>query len=146
MAAEVAPWSKAGGLGDVMDALPIALAARGLSVMSVAPAYQPYKNTKDMGLIVPLASAPPRDASANRKQAYKQARLRAVVDKGVLRVFVSHPLLSVPEGKNIYSSYLTPSGEARDIAVAMQVSSLSPLRIPRYPGTCHCSHISLIFG
>ncbi|GFR43741.1 hypothetical protein Agub_g4851, partial [Astrephomene gubernaculifera] len=37
--AEVAPWSQAGGLGDVAAALPRALAARGHRVMVVAPRY-----------------------------------------------------------------------------------------------------------
>ncbi|GLC74455.1 hypothetical protein PLESTF_001514700 [Pleodorina starrii] len=37
--AEAAPWSKTGGLGDVMGALPRALAARGHRVMVVSPRY-----------------------------------------------------------------------------------------------------------
>ena len=37
VSAEVAPWSKTGGLGDVMGSLPVALAARGHRVMVVAP-------------------------------------------------------------------------------------------------------------
>ncbi len=39
VAAEVAPWTKTGGLGDVMAALPVALAARGHRVMVVTPRY-----------------------------------------------------------------------------------------------------------
>ena len=37
VSSEVAPWSKTGGLGDVVGSLPIALAARGHRVMVVAP-------------------------------------------------------------------------------------------------------------
>jgi starch synthase len=39
VAAEVAPWSKTGGLGDVAAALPGALAARGHAVTIVSPRY-----------------------------------------------------------------------------------------------------------
>ena len=37
VSSEVAPWSKTGGLGDVVGSLPIALASRGHRVMVVAP-------------------------------------------------------------------------------------------------------------
>lgn len=40
--AEIAPWSKTGGLGDVCGALPRALARRGHRVMTVAPRYKAY--------------------------------------------------------------------------------------------------------
>lgn len=53
--AEVAPYSKAGGLGDVSGSLPIALAARGHRVMVVSPRYingstnQRFASAKDFG-------------------------------------------------------------------------------------------------
>jgi starch synthase len=40
VSAEVSPWSKTGGLGDVAGALPRALAARGHAVAVVTPRYQ----------------------------------------------------------------------------------------------------------
>jgi starch synthase len=40
---QVAPFSKTGGLGDVMGSLPKALAARGHRVMVVTPRYTNYE-------------------------------------------------------------------------------------------------------
>ncbi|KAG2499011.1 hypothetical protein HYH03_003197 [Edaphochlamys debaryana] len=54
--AEAAPWSKTGGLGDVMGALPKALAARGHRVMVVSPRYLSpatkarYEGLRDTGV------------------------------------------------------------------------------------------------
>ena len=44
---EVAPWSKTGGLGEAMDGLPVALAALGHRVMTIAPRYDQYKEAWD---------------------------------------------------------------------------------------------------
>jgi len=47
---QAAPWSKTGGLGDVVGSLPIALAARGHRVMVVVPRYADYEDTEETGV------------------------------------------------------------------------------------------------
>ena len=58
VATEVAPWSKVGGLADVMAALPAALAARGHEVMTVTPRYSQYDGVESTGVLVPLELPP----------------------------------------------------------------------------------------
>lgn len=116
---EVAPWSKSGGLGDVLEALPVALARRGLACMTIAPLYSTYSGTKALDLAVPVVI----NSATSGCQAYRKSvhvvRLHTIVDKSVLRVFVEHPFFSVPDG-DIYSSY-TADGHDRNVPAAMDV-------------------------
>jgi hypothetical protein len=125
VSAEVAPWSKAGGLGDVLDALPVALARRGMAVMTIAPGYEAYPDTKDCSLAVPVDVALPSESEGAHQAILRSAsslhtvQIRVRVSKGVLRVFIMHPFFSVP-GTNIYSTY-TAEGEVRNVPAAMDV-------------------------
>lgn len=116
---EVAPWSKSGGLGDVLEALPVALARRGLACMTIAPFYKTYAGTKALDLAVPVIVNSPSSPSDLGAQSVHVVRLHVIVDKGVLRVFVEHPFFAVPEGE-IYSSY-TANGAERNVPAAMDV-------------------------
>ncbi|KAF6143659.1 hypothetical protein GIB67_015299 [Kingdonia uniflora] len=42
--AEIGPWSKTGGLGDVLGGLPPAMAANGHQVMTDSPCCNQYKD------------------------------------------------------------------------------------------------------
>jgi len=81
IAAEVAPWSKTGGLGDVVGGLPAALAARGHRVMTIAPRYDQYRDAWDTETEF-TASFGSEETSGRFFHTYK---------RGVDRVFVDHP-------------------------------------------------------
>lgn len=50
VSAEIVPWSKTGGLGDVCGSLPKAMAAKGHQVLTIAPRYKEYPDAWDTGI------------------------------------------------------------------------------------------------
>lgn len=100
--AEVSPWSKTGGLGDVLGGLPPAMAANGHRVMTVSPRYDQYKDAWDTSVVVEVKIG---DRTEN-------VRLFHCYKRGVDRVFVDHPLfLSKVWGKTGSKIYGPLAGE-----------------------------------
>ncbi|CAN6466296.1 unnamed protein product [Victoria cruziana] len=81
VSAEVAPWSKTGGLGDVLGGLPPAMAARGHRVMTISPRYDQYSDAWDTSAVVQVKVGD-RTETVRFFHSYK---------RGVDRVFVDHP-------------------------------------------------------
>ncbi|XP_058105004.1 granule-bound starch synthase 1, chloroplastic/amyloplastic-like isoform X2 [Magnolia sinica] len=79
---EVAPWSKTGGLGDVLGGLPPAMAANGHRVMTVSPRYDQYKDAWDTSVVAEIPVGDKTEA-VHFFHCYK---------RGVDRVFVDHPI------------------------------------------------------
>ncbi|KAL2653288.1 hypothetical protein R1flu_021416 [Riccia fluitans] len=82
VSSEVAPWSKTGGLGDVLGGLPPALAARGHRVMTISPRYDQYKDAWDTDTTVEVKVG----------DNLETVRLFHTFKRGVDRVFIDHPL------------------------------------------------------
>ncbi|KAI3453298.1 hypothetical protein Pfo_009961 [Paulownia fortunei] len=82
VSAEVGPWSKTGGLGDVLGGLPPAMAANGHRVMTVSPRYDQYRDAWDTSVLVEMKVGD-RIETVRFFHCYK---------RGVDRVFVDHPM------------------------------------------------------
>lgn len=80
--AEVGPWSKTGGLGDVLGGLPPAMAANGHRVMTVSPRYDQYKDAWDTEVELELKAG----------DKTEKVRFFHCYKRGVDRVFVDHPM------------------------------------------------------
>lgn len=80
--AEVGPWSKTGGLGDVLGGLPPAMAARGHRVMTVSPRYDQYKDAWDTTVVIEIQVG----------DRVEKVRFFHCYKRGVDRVFVDHPM------------------------------------------------------
>ncbi|KAF2313621.1 hypothetical protein GH714_012439 [Hevea brasiliensis] len=89
VAAECAPWSKTGGLGDVAGSLPKALARRGHRVMVVAPRYGNYAEPLDTGV-----------RKRYKVMDFEVSYFQAFID-GVDFVFIESPIFRHIEN-NIY--------------------------------------------
>ncbi|XP_061996061.1 granule-bound starch synthase 1, chloroplastic/amyloplastic-like [Rosa rugosa] len=100
--AEVGPWSKTGGLGDVLGGLPPAMAANGHRVMTVSPRYDQYKDAWDTEVTVELKVG----------QKIETVRFFHCHKRGVDRVFVDHPrFLEKVWGKTASKIYGPSAGE-----------------------------------
>ncbi|KAL6760377.1 hypothetical protein V8C86DRAFT_2554548 [Haematococcus lacustris] len=89
--AECAPWSKTGGLGDVMSALPKAMQRRGHRVMVVAPRYDNYLDAWETGVRIKF-NCFGNEQEVGFFHAYRD---------GVDYVFVDHACFNT-RGKDIY--------------------------------------------
>ncbi|MED6144955.1 hypothetical protein PIB30_020427 [Stylosanthes scabra] len=123
VAAECAPWSKTGGLGDVAGSLPKALARRGHRVMVVAPRYGNYAEAQDTGV---------RRRYKIDGQDMEVLYFQAYID-GVDFVFIDSPVLSHIEN-NIYG------GNRVDILKRMVLFCKAAVEVPWYVpcgGVCY---------
>lgn len=112
---EVAPYSKTGGLGDVIGALPKALKSRNNEVVVVAPRYAPYEDAIDTGIVRELHVA----GSTHTVRFYVAYR------DDVPHVFVSHPVL---ERGGIYGD--APGQSYGDNDFRFALLSLAALEVP----------------
>ncbi|GMI99238.1 starch synthase 2 [Hibiscus trionum] len=113
VAAECAPWSKTGGLGDVAGSLPKALARRGHRVMVVAPRYVEYADSLDTGV---------RKRYKVDGQDMEVTYFQAYID-GVDFVFVDSPLFRQMQN-NIYG------GNRVDILKRMVLFCKAAVEVP----------------
>ncbi|KAK6935628.1 Glycosyl transferase, family 1 [Dillenia turbinata] len=138
VAAEVGPWSKTGGLGDVLGGLPPAMAANGHRVMTVSPRYDQYKDAWDTSVLVEI----------NVGDRIETVRFFHCYKRGVDRVFVDHPLFLEKvwgkTGSKIYGPY---AGEDyKDNQLRFSLLCLAALEAPRVLNLISGKHFSGPYG
>ncbi|XP_072986292.1 granule-bound starch synthase 1b, chloroplastic/amyloplastic-like [Typha latifolia] len=135
---EVAPWSKTGGLGDVLGGLPPALAANGHRVMTVSPRYDQYKDAWDTNVLVEF------------KVGIKVETVRFFhcYKRGVDRVFVDHPLfLEKVWGKTGSKLYGPATGiDYQDNLLRFCLLCLAALEAPRVLNLNNSQYFSGPYG
>lgn len=120
---EVGPWSKTGGLGDVLGGLPPAMAANGHRVMTISPRYDQYKDAWDTNVVVEIKVGD-RVETVRYFHCYK---------RGVDRVFVDHPMfLEKVWGKTRSKIYGPIAGEDyKDNQIRFSLFCQAALEAPR---------------
>ncbi|XP_021822644.1 granule-bound starch synthase 1, chloroplastic/amyloplastic-like [Prunus avium] len=120
---EVGPWSKTGGLGDVLGGLPPAMAANGHRVMTVSPRYDQYKDAWDTEVTVEVKVG----------EKTEKVRFFHCYKRGVDRVFVDHPLfLEKVWGKTASKIYGPIAGEDfKDNQLRFSLLCQAALEAPR---------------
>lgn len=138
VSAEVAPWSKTGGLGDVLGGLPPALAARGHRVMTVSPRYDQYKDSWDTGVTIDIKVGD-RTESVRFFHLYK---------RGVDRVFVDHPwFLEKVWGKTGGKIYGPQTGvDYQDNELRFSLLCQAAIEAPRILNLSSSEHFSGPYG
>ncbi|KAF7148632.1 hypothetical protein RHSIM_Rhsim03G0214900 [Rhododendron simsii] len=121
--AEVGPWSKTGGLGDVLGGLPPAMAANGHRVMTVSPRYDQYKDAWDTEVFVEIKVG----------DRLETVRFFHCYKRGVDRVFVDHPLfLEKVWGKTATKIYGPKAGvDYKDNQLRFSLLCQAALEAPR---------------
>ncbi|CAI0408921.1 unnamed protein product [Linum tenue] len=123
VSSECGPWSKTGGLGDVLGGLPAAMAARGHRVMTVCPRYDQYKDAWDTCVFVAIQVG----------DKVETVRFFHCHKRGVDRVFVDHPLfLEKVWGKTGSKIYGPTTGiDYRDNQLRFSMLCQAALEAPR---------------
>lgn len=138
VATEVAPWSKTGGLGDVLGGLPPAMAARGHRVMTISPRFDQYKDAWDTCVVAQIPVGD-RVETVRYFHCYK---------RGVDRVFVDHPMfLAKVWGKTGSKIYGPAAGEDfQDNQLRFSLFCLAALEAPRVLSLNSSKHFSGPYG
>ncbi|KAG8374512.1 hypothetical protein BUALT_Bualt10G0002500 [Buddleja alternifolia] len=138
VSAEVGPWSKTGGLGDVLGGLPPALAANGNRVMTVSPRYDQYKDAWDTSVHVEIKIGDTIE-TVGFFHCYK---------RGVDRVFVDHPMfLEKVWGKTKSKIYGPNTGtDYQDNILRFSLLCQAALEAPRVLNLTSSKHFSGPYG